>query len=247
MKQTRVLMGMPITVEVLDLSVTSTDIDDIYKYFDGIDHQFSVYKADSEISRINQGKLKHSEYSADMTEIFKLCAETKMLSRGYFNIDRKGKLDPSGLVKGWAILKASQILDAKKLNNYFIEAGGDIQSHGLNSQQQPWTVGIRNPFNINEIVKKISLKNIGVATSGTYFRGQHIYNPQDRDRYITDVISLSVIGPNIYEADRFATAAFAMGQKGINFISTLKDFEAYQIDNTGHALYTPGFNNFVIN
>ena len=167
MKQTRVLMGMPITVEVLDLSVKTSDIDDIYNYFDAIDHQFSVYKDDSEISRINQGKLKPSEYSADMTEIFKLCAETKMLSRGYFNINRKGKLDPSGLVKGWTILKASQILDAKKLNNYFIEAGGDIQSHGLNSQQQPWTVGIRNPFNINEIVKKISLKNIGVATSGT--------------------------------------------------------------------------------
>lgn len=35
------------------------------------------------------------------------------------------------------------------------------------------------------------------------------------------MVSLTVIGPDIYEADRFATAAFAMGVDGIYFLEKL--------------------------
>jgi len=49
----------------------------------------------------------------------------------------------------------------------------------------------------------------GIATSGTYLRGEHIYNPKTGEA-ASEIVSLTVIGPNIYEADRFATAAFAM-------------------------------------
>ena len=57
---------------------------------------------------------------------------------------------------------------------YYVEAGGDIQIAGSNSQGQKWRVGIRNPFNVNEIVKVLAVTNCGVATSGTSIRGQHI-------------------------------------------------------------------------
>ena len=59
-------------------------------------------------------------------------------------------------------------------------------------------------------------------------------------------MSLTVIGPNVFEADRFATAAFAMGLVGMKFLSTLSleglaGFEAYAIDSRGVALSTSGF------
>jgi thiamine biosynthesis lipoprotein len=106
-------------------------------------------------------------------------------------------------------------------------------------------VGIRNPFKIDEIVKVLSVTDCGVATSGTYIRGQHIYNPVSGVSEITDILSMTVIGADIYYADCYATAAFAMGQEGIGFIEALDGFEGYMIDKNGIATYTTGFERYV--
>jgi len=238
MRETKLLMGMPITVDILDPSVSQKNLDRIFAYFTYVDNKFSTYKKNSEISRINTSKIKN--YSSDMVEVLKLCRQTKNETNGYFNILHNGKLDPSGLVKGWSILKAANLIKQMGFIDYYIEVGGDIQVGG-----KTWTVGIRNPFKIKEIVKIINLKNKGVATSGTYLRGQHIYNPFFPGREIKDIVSLTVIGPNVYEADRFATAAFAMGGKGVNFIENLPGFEGYQIDSKGIATMTGNFEKYV--
>jgi thiamine biosynthesis lipoprotein len=62
---------------------------------------------------------------------------------------------------------------------------------------------------------------------------------------MTDIVGLTVIGPNIYEADRFATAAFAMGREGIMFIENLAGFEGYMIDQHGQATFTSHFTRYV--
>jgi thiamine biosynthesis lipoprotein len=54
-------------------------------------------------------------------------------------------------------------------------------------------------------------------------------------------VSLTIIGPDVLEADRFATAAFAMGQRGIHFIEQLPGFEGYVIDANSKATLTSGF------
>ena len=153
--------------------------------------------------------------------------------------------DPSGLVKGWSIYNAANILKEKGFNSFYVDVAGDIQPHGR-KEGEKWKVGIRNPFNRNEIIKVLHVSEEGVATSGTYIRGQHIYNPFDKNSNLTDVVSLSVVGPNIYEADRFATAAFAMGKKGIDFIAQLNGFEAYMIDKDGVATMTQNFNKYTL-
>jgi len=112
---------------------------------------------------------------------------------------------------------------------------------GRNAGGTEWSVGIRNPFNPEEIVKVIHPRGKGVATSGPYLRGDHIYNPHDSGRAIEDIVSLTVIGPNALEADRFATAAFAMGKEGIWFIEKLTGFEGYTIDKDGMATMTSEF------
>jgi thiamine biosynthesis lipoprotein len=77
-------------------------------------------------------------------------------------------------------------------------------------------------------------------------RGQHIYNPHQSHTPIRDIVSLTVIGPDIYEADRFATAAFAMGRQGIQFIEHLQGFEGYLIDAQARATFTSGFERYVV-
>jgi thiamine biosynthesis lipoprotein len=240
-------MGMPVTVEVVDASATEDLLNSVFDYFEYVDCKFSTYSDQSEISRINRGALLLEESSEDMRTIFALAEQTRVETDGYFDIQHAGAYDPSGVVKGWAISNAAGILRQKGASNFYVEAGGDIQMSGGNQDGEKWRVGIRNPFNPDEIVKALSVTDCGVATSGTYVRGQHIYNPKDEDDPLTEVVSLTVIGPDICDADRFATAAFAMGKQGIFFIESLQGFEGYMIDQDQRATYTTGFQRYLLN
>ena len=237
---------MHITIEIADKGADPRCIDEVYEYFRYVDNKFSTYKETSEISRINQKLMQKSQYSRDMRLILSLCERTRMETDGYFDSWHNGKLDPSGVVKGWAIWQAARLLKRRGVENFYVDAGGDIQVAGSNAEGKPWRVGIRNPFDDDQVVKVLSLSKEGIATSGTACRGQHIYNPHRPNEPITDIVSLSVIGENVYEADRFATAAFAMGSAGIYFIESLPGFEGYVIDSKGIATYTSGFANYVV-
>jgi thiamine biosynthesis lipoprotein len=241
MKQIKILMGMPVTVEVLDPGVKEATLAEVFLYFKYVDDTFSTYKDESEIMKINRKELAEKDWSADMKTIFALSEKAKKDTDGYFDImTPKGTYDPSGIVKGWAIWNASQILTKQGFRNFYVDAGGDVQTSGKNADGKKWRVGIKNPFNPKEIVKTVHASGEGVATSGTYIRGEHIYNPKT-GLPARDIVSLTVVGPNIYEADLFATPAFAMGHDGINFIERQAGLEGYMIDKDGVATMTSGF------
>jgi thiamine biosynthesis lipoprotein len=238
-------MGMPITLQVVDSTATEELFNTVFSYFEYVDQKFSTYKDDSEITLLNQHKISLEESSEDMRIVFALAEQTRQESQGYFDIAHNGAYDPSGLVKGWSIYNAAEILRGQGCKDFYVDAGGDVEAVGRNIRGENWRAGIRNPFNAAEIVQVLSVSNCGIATSGTYVRGQHIYNPKDVDQPITDILSLTVIGPNVYEADRFATAAFAMGRRGIEFVERLDGFEGYMIDRDQQATFTSGFERYV--
>ncbi len=251
MKETRLIMGMPITVCLVDEAMLDEDktsaLKKVFDYFTYVDKKFSTYKSDSEISRINRKEIKEENYSDDMKEVFALSEKTKLETDGYFNIlTPEGLYDPSGLVKGWSIFGAVNILSDLSYRNFYVDAGGDIEARGKNENSEVWSAGIRDPFDDdkNRIIKKIFLHDCGMATSGTYIRGQHIYNPFAGRAPLNEIVSLTVVGPNVYEADRFATATFAMGKEGINFIERLDGFEGYCVDSSGIGTETSGFEKF---
>ena len=244
MRETRLLMGMPITVDIVGASDAAV-LDMVFDYFEHIDRRFSTYRTDSEISAINRGDLPVRDWSGEMMDVLALAAQTKNETDGYFDIrEPDGSLDPSGIVKGWAIRNAAGIVQRAGVGDFFIEAGGDIQSRGRNASGLDWSVGIRNPFNADEIIKIVYPRGHGVATSGTYVRGQHIYNPRAIADPIIDIVSLTVIGADVFEADRFATAAFAMGRDGILFLEQTPGLEGYVVDSNGRAIPTSGFGAF---
>ncbi len=244
MTKTADIMGMPVRVNLADDFAKEKDIEEVFEYFRLIDKRFSTYKEQSEISKINDGRLRIEEASGEMKKILRLCEETKEETSGYFNIEKNGKIDPSGLVKGYAIWQAALILEKKKYKNFYVEIAGDGEVHGLNNGKV-WKIGIENPFNRMEIIKVVGLSNKGIATSGNYIRGVHIYNPLS-GKGAADIASVTVIGDNVYEADRFATAAFAMGEKGIVFLENKEGFEGYMVLKNKKAVFTSGFEKFVI-
>ncbi len=147
MKYIRDMMGTTVTIEVVDPDITKGDIDKVFLYFESVENRFSVFKPDSEISLINDGKVEKKHWSNDMKTIFGLAEKTKKETRGFFNIvTTDGKYNPSGIVKGWAIYNASRLLLARGFKNFYIDAGGDIQVHGLNPENKYWSIGIKNPF-----------------------------------------------------------------------------------------------------
>jgi thiamine biosynthesis lipoprotein len=213
----------------------------VFAEFTAVDMQFSPFKADSELSRFNRGEIAGPMFTPRMREIIALCEKTRRETDGYFDIARPdGTLDPCGMVKGWAIRNAVRQLLDMGYSNFCVAAGGDVQCHGVNEQGREWTVGIRNPFRDDDVVKVLQPRGQGVATSGNYIRGDHIYNPHTGRYGSGDVVSLTVVGPDILEADRYATAAFAMGREGIHFIARTPGLEAYEIDSHGVARMTGG-------
>ncbi len=248
MKETRLSMGMPIEIEIVGEG-SEAALEAAFAYLASVDERFSTYKEDSEISRFNRGELSLAAASPLLHEVFALGEKAKKETDGYFDIRRPdGNIDPSGMVKGWAILNTAKLLHDAGCEDFFINAGGDIAMNGNppagGAEDKEWSVGIRNPFNLLEIVKVVYPRGKGVATSGSYIRGDHIYNPLRPEEKLHDIVSITIIGPDVLAADLLATAAFAMGRQGIAFVENRPGFEGYAIDASGIATMTSCFSTF---
>jgi thiamine biosynthesis lipoprotein len=79
-----------------------------------------------------------------------------------------------------------------------------------------------------------------VATSGTYERGPHVLNPFSREP-ATELISVTVVGPELISADAYATAAFAMGAAAPKWLEGLAGYESLVISPDGRGWSTQGF------
>lgn len=244
MRLTRSLMGMPIVIEAVD-GVTEAGIEAAFAKLEHIDAVFSTYKPDSVVSRLNRDELARSNTPAEVQEVLAACDELRAETNGYFAYKFSGLLDPSGYVKGWAINEACQVLRSRGCRNYYVAAGGDVQAAGHNTAGKPWTAGIRHPSEPNKFAKTLQLRNAALATSGTYERGLHIINPHT-GKPTTDLLSLSIVGPQITRVDALATAAFAMGTAGLAFIAAQPNLEGYMITVDHQAFATPGFARYVL-
>ena len=241
-RQTQLIMGMPITVMTPDMSVTDENINEVFDFFTKIDREYSPFISTSVVSRINDGSVGESEYPKELKDILKIAEHTKREADGYFDVWHNGRFDPSGVVKGWAIAKAAELL-AKRTNDFYIDAGGDIQASGVNDAGDPWRIGVRNPFDRHQNIQVVVLKDHAIATSGTAIRGQHIYDPVEGKK-LDEVASISVVARNIIDADRMATAAFAMGPNGIYFIEQLDGYEACAVMHDRTMIATTGWHDY---
>lgn len=240
MKKEATIMAMPVRINVIDKEVKDHDFEDVFAHIRQMDERFSTFKSTSETERFNRGEISEANLSDEMKNVLFVCGKTKQETNGYFDAFAGGKFDPAGIVKCLAIYEGSKMLEQKGFPNFYFEIAGDIQANGANKQGKKWQIGIENPFDRSEIIKVVELSNRGIATSGTYIRGQHIWDPIGHKK-ADEIMSITVIGPNVLEADRFATAAFAMGEAGIQFLESQKDLEGFMVTKDKNAIGTTGF------
>jgi len=126
-------MGTAIVIDVRATDLDHAQVEHAtaaaFDHFRAVDRRFSTYIEDSEVSRYNAGEIALGDVSDELREVLELCKRARQASDGYFDIRghrTDGKIDPSGLVKGWSVDGAARLLDAAGLRNYCVNAAGDI-------------------------------------------------------------------------------------------------------------------------
>jgi thiamine biosynthesis lipoprotein len=241
-------MGMPIMVDVCDHDFDGRKIDRVFDWLRFVDEAFSIYRGDSQISRLNRGELTLERSHATVRSVVRFCASLRDQTAGYFDAwrsgqDSRGWFDPSGLVKGWSIERAARILEASGARNFCLNAGGDIVVRGHPESSQRWTIGVQHPQARDQIAFTLIAADVAIATSGTYERGQHIVDPHTGIPP-NGVLSVTVAGPDLGTADAYATAIFAMGANGPEWACRLETYGVMVILSDGTALSTPSFDRY---
>ncbi|MES4890552.1 FAD:protein FMN transferase [Streptomyces sp. NPDC096012] len=198
------------------------------------DALFSTYREDSEVSRLARGELTVARCAPEVAEVLELAAEAERLSGGWFSARYRGSLDPTGIVKGWAAERAARLLAAVDgVRGVSVNGGGDVQMLGAPEPRRPWRVGVADPLRtggLAAVVSSAGAAELSVATSGTAERGAHIVDPRTGRSAVTDLVSVTVVGPRLTWVDCWATAAFAMGSRaGLTWLESLPEVEALLI------------------
>ncbi len=190
-----------------------------------VDLTFSTYQNGSEVNRLDRGELAVAGCSAELRHILSLCHELNKTTGGFFDAWATARFDPSGVVKGWSIEQASSILVAAAFPDHAIDGGGDVRLRGRASPGQSWHVGARHPRRPGAYSAALALAEGAVATSGTYERGADVVNPFT-GRPATELLAVTVVGPELTMTDAYATAALAMGADAPAWLAALDGYEA---------------------
>jgi thiamine biosynthesis lipoprotein len=205
---------------------------------------FSTYRADSAVSRLGRGEITLDACPEEVAEVLALCEQAAGASSGYFTSTPGGRLDPSGLVKGWAVERASAMLEGAGATRHSVNGGGDVRTRGEPEPGRPWRVGISHPLRPGELATVVHGRDMAVATSGVAERGPHIVDPH-ADAPATALASVTVVADDMTRADAMATAAFAMGEAARDWAEGLPGLEAFAITPSGAAWWTSGFPRYV--
>jgi thiamine biosynthesis lipoprotein len=233
-------MGTVFSLDIRDAGSWTAAIGEAVAWLHHVDAVFSTYQDDSDISRIRRGTLSVDDASPDVAPVLALCAAVERETGGWFTTRPDGRLDPTGLVKGWAIERASQVLRAHGSGNHSVNGGGDVQLAGEAAPGRPWTVGVIDPLDRTRILTRVSGRDFAVATSGVAERGAHIVNPYAGGA-ADGLASATVVGRWLTRVDAYATAAFAMGPDALRWIEARPGYDALIVFPDGTAASTSGF------
>jgi thiamine biosynthesis lipoprotein len=221
-------MGTVFSIDVRDAGDWSEPIARAVAWLHHVDRVFSTYRSDSVISRLQRGVLRIDECPPEVGEVLRLCARAQADTRGFFTAVPNGRLDPTGLVKGWAVERASRLLVEAGARNHAISGGGDMQLAGRPAPDRPWRVGIADPHRPGRLVATVEGVDVAVATSGTAERGAHVVDPFT-GRAATALASVTVVGPSLTVADAYATAALAMGAAARDWLDTVDGYDGFAV------------------
>jgi FAD:protein FMN transferase len=166
------------------------------------------------------------------------------LRRHAIRFNRQGMgMTLDGIAKGYVVDRMAEILTRRGLEDFLIDAGGDIRSAGRREDGRPWQVAVQDPAKEGVFPDLIGLTDGAVATSGSY----EICFDRDRTRHHIvsgrtgaspqQSRSVSVVAPTTLAADALATAVFVMGcRAGVALVDSLPQCACLVVDHLGRTL-----------
>jgi FAD:protein FMN transferase len=242
------IMGTAISIDLRDPGVDGSVLESAFDWLRQVDARFSLYQPASEISRLGRGEVTVEECHAEVAEVLSLCEDLRRETEGVFNAWRcrpDGRLDPSGLVKGWAVERAAELIERAGARNFCINAGGDIVVRGAPEPGRAWRIGIRHPGDASALAAVVRVSDFAVATSGNYERGDHIVDARTGFPP-KGLVSMTVAGPSLMLADVFATVGFAMGLEGIGWVLTRPGYAPYAVTSEGRVRFSSEFQDLLV-
>jgi FAD:protein FMN transferase len=161
-------------------------------------------------------------------------------------------LDFGGVAKGWSAQQAVQRMQA--YGSCLVDAGGDIAVSGLRHGGLPWQIGVADPLHPEQDLAQLRVGRCGVATSGRDRRRwlqdgvwrHHIIDPRSGLPADTDVISATVIAPDLIWAEIAAKTAFILGsQDGIIWLDEHPALAGILVLEDGRILFSRRMEDFL--
>ncbi len=151
-------------------------------------------------------------------------------------INQKGvKIDLGGIAKGYAAEEVKKVVQKYNIEHAFVNLGGNVLVIGDKVDGSPWKIGIQDPRegrgNVMAVVDAVDKT---IVTSGNYERYfeengklyHHILNPKTGYPAENNLLSVSIISENSFDADALSTAVYVMGvEKGIKFIDNMENID----------------------
>ncbi|MFM7536363.1 MAG: FAD:protein FMN transferase [Acidimicrobiales bacterium] len=240
------VMGMAVSIDVRD-RLPAAALTEVIDWLHHVDATFSPYRPDSPVSRFGSGEIGLDDLDVEVLGVLALCEELHADTGGAFDVlavpaPNGSRFDPSGLVKGWSIERAVEVLERHGARNLCLNAGGDIAVRGEPEPGRPWRIGIRDPEHSGEVMAVVAIRGRGaVATSATYERGAHIIDPATGEP-TTMVASVTIVGPDLTYVDAHATAVFVMGVDGLQWLADRhRDHDGLVVTHDRQRFATAGF------
>ncbi|MFK7788473.1 MAG: FAD:protein FMN transferase [Phycisphaeraceae bacterium] len=180
-----------------------------------IDQMASTWKADSELMRYNRAEApERVALSPELSGLLKYAEQIESQTSGSFSLRPDGsQIDLSGIAKGYAVDRVVAILERDfEIDVCLVDIGGEVKARGDGPSGNAWRVQIYLPSAAVDLeAPTVILRDNSIATSGAYFKGDHIINPATGKAVVNELISVSVIHKSSTTADALATALYVMG------------------------------------
>lgn len=241
------VMGTVVSFDIRDAVVPVDALAAAVAWLHEVDARFSPYRTDSEISRIGDHTLAEPDAHQDVRDVLALADALAAESGGAFDVRgwrADGRVDPCGIVKGWSIQVAADMLSKAGACAFAINAGGDIVARGGPVSGVPWRVGVRHPGRPDRVAAVLAVRDSAVATSATYERGAHIRDPRS-GRIPGGIRSTTVVGPSLTRADAYATTAYVLGRDGLDWVAAHEGYDALSITCDDTVCWTPGMDRYL--
>jgi thiamine biosynthesis lipoprotein len=162
------------------------------------------------------------------------------------------RLDFGGVAKGWAAYQTVERL--KEYGSALMNAAGDIAISDSLASGAPWPIGVRNPFVKDTDFETLNLNRCGVATSGRDRRRwnqnglprHHIIDPYTGQPAETNVMTATIVGPTVMEAEAAAKAVLILGgEEGLKWIDSDPVLAGIIVLENGHTFYSQRINEYL--